>query len=62
MTMSTRTNTAFIAPVILLLLGTGAAVWLVTTPWYMRDDRAIEAAGQATPVGTPQIGVESNDE
>jgi hypothetical protein len=59
---SGRLNAAMIAPIILFLIGIAATIWLVTTPWFMRDGHAVEVAGQAAPARTTQIGDEANDE
>ena len=60
--MSIRANTAIVASIIMLLLGIGAAIWLVTTPWFIQDSRAVEASGQIAPAPTPQNGEEQNVE
>ncbi|MGH6931848.1 MAG: hypothetical protein ACREEE_05375 [Dongiaceae bacterium] len=57
-----RANGPIIASIVLLLLGMGAAAWLVTTPWLMKDGRAVEAAGQIAPESNPQLEEDPNDE
>lgn len=60
--MSIRANTPIVASIILLLLGIGAAIWLVTTPWFMQDDRAVETIDQIAQKSTQQYEEEPNDD
>ena len=60
--MRTRANLPIIAAIILLLLGMGAAAWLVTTPWLMKDGRTVEAAGRIALEPNSQLEEDPNDE